>query len=150
MTVRTWITISVIVVVALCAAVVLQFTLPVRPPEIVLRAAGVHLTGALEASCWPQRSGDLKCTRHDARPKAQRIAPKGSLRAIFVYPAKPNDGTIRIDRARDGHNVLRSKWKPTVPYRLAPGRYLVTAQVGALRGAYVRYVFFLTVTRSGD
>jgi hypothetical protein len=149
MTVRTWITISVAVVVALCVAVVLQFTLPVHPPEIIIQAAGARLTGALEASCWPQRSGDLKCTRHDPRPKVQRIAPRGSLRVILVYPAKAT-GTIRIDRVRDGHVVLRSRWKPTVPYKLAPGRYLVTAQAGALRGAYVRYVFALTVTRSGD
>lgn len=151
MTVRAWFTISALVLVALAAALFVQFTRPVAPPGIVAKAGDVRLAGVLETACWPQRSGDLRCEHHPERnAPARTVARSGRLRFVFAYPAEPKTGFIRITDTRGGNVVLRSGWKRALRYSLDPGGYTVIAQAGDRSGAYVRYVFRLTVTRSGS
>jgi hypothetical protein len=148
-TVRAWFTISAVVVAALGAALFFQFTRSVAPPEIVVHAGNERLEGTLASACWPQHSGDLRCEEHE-QPDApvRTIAGKGSLRVVLLYPAEPKNGSILI--ARRGKVVLRSRWRRTLRYDLEPGDYTLTAQAGAPDGAYVRYLFRVTVTRSGS
>jgi hypothetical protein len=146
-TVRTWITISVAVLVALSAAVVVQFLRPVPPPAIVVRAGDTRLSGVLDRACWPQRSGELRCTDDDQRlAREQTIPDNGSLRIVFAYPADPKEGFVRIDTVSKGKTVLKTGWKRTVRYDLDPGRYVLTAQAGKTGESFVRYVFALRVT----
>jgi hypothetical protein len=152
MTVRTWITVSVAVLVALSVAVLLQFTRPIQPPSIVVHAGDQHIAGALDSACWPQRSGKLRCVKHKKVDAAANTIPgNGSLRIVFAYPAEPKDGLIHISDDSTGRTVLRSGWKRTIRYDLPPGTYTMTARAGKSgKGAYVRYVFVLKVTRSGS
>ncbi len=146
MTVRTWITISVAVLIALSVAVVVQFLLPVPPPAIVVRAGDLRLRGVLDGACWPQRNGKLRCTADDGRrAPEQTIDGDGSFRIVFAYPAEPKEGFVTLEGA-DGEEVLESGWKRTLRYDLDPGRYLLTAQAGKSGESYVRYVFALRVT----
>jgi hypothetical protein len=150
MTVRTWITISIAVLIALSIAVVFQFLRPVPPPAIVVRADDTRLAGVLEEACWPQRNGKLRCTEEPATPPANAIDDNGSFRIVFAYPADPKQGRIEVANA-DGETVLESDgWKRTLRYDLDPGSYVLTAQAGTSGEAFVRYVFALRVTRSGS
>ncbi len=150
MTVRTWITLSVAVLIALSIAIVLQFLRPVPPPAIVVRAGDVRLSGVLDGACWPQRSGKLRCTKdEDTKASEQTIDDNGSFRIVFAYPAEPKEGSVTVTDA-EGREVLESDWKRTLRYELDPGRYVLTAQAGTSGESYVRYVFALRVTRSGS
>ena len=150
MTVRTWITLSVAVLIALSIAVVFQFLRPVPPPAIVVRADDTRLEGVLEEACWPQRNGKLRCTEDGERPRENAIDDNGSFRIVFAYPADPKEGRIEVEDA-DGETVLESdEWKRTMRYDLVPGNYVLTAQAGTSGEAFVRYVFALRVTRSGS
>jgi hypothetical protein len=145
MTVRTWITISVAVLVALCVAVVVQFVRPVPAPAIVVHAGDVRLDGALDESCWPQRNGKLRCLDEKQVRPAQTIDGNGSFRIVFAYPGEPKTGKIALDDAR-GERVLSSGWKRTLRYDLDPGEYTLRARAGDEDEAYVTYVFALRVT----
>jgi hypothetical protein len=149
-TVRTWITVSVAVLIALSIAIVVQFLRPVPPPAIVVRADDIRLEGVLEEACWPQRNGELRCTEDGERPAENTIDDNGSFRFVFAYPADPREGRLEVARA-DGTSVLSTdEWKRTLRYALDPGRYVLTAQAGTSGEAFVRYVFALRVTRSGS
>ena len=150
MTVRTWITLSVAVLVALSVAVVVQLLRPVPPPAIVVRADDTRLTGVLDEACWPQRNGSLRCTDSEGdEPPAQTIDGNGSFRIVFAYPADPKEGSVTVEDD-DGDEVLESDWKRTLRYDLEPGTYTLTTQAGTTGEAFVRYVFALRVTRSGS
>lgn len=150
MTVRTWITLSVAVLIALSIAVVVQFLRPVPPPAIVVRADDTRLVGRLDEACWPQRNGKLRCTKgEDADQPTQTIGDNGSFRIVFAYPADPKEGFVTVTDG-DGDEVLGSDWKRTLRYDLAPGTYTLTAQAGTTGETFVRYVFALRVTRSGS
>jgi hypothetical protein len=149
MTVRTWITISVAVLVALSVAVVVQFLRPVPAPAIVVHAGDVRLDGAMDGSCWPQRNGELRCVDPEPRPDGQTIDGNGSFRIVFAYPGEPKTGEIAIDEA-GGEPVLSSGWKRTLRYELEPGSYTLTARAGDEDEAFVRYAFAFNVTRSGS
>lgn len=150
MTVRTWITISVLALVGLTTATAYQFLRPVQPPQVVVHAGNERINGAFAAACWPQRTGVLRCTREkNATPRETTIPSKGTLRVVLASPAQPTDGSIVI-RDQHGETVLRTGWKRTVRYDLEPGTYTLTAQAGASDNAFVRYVFTLKVTRSGS
>jgi hypothetical protein len=147
MTVRTWITLSVAVLIALSVAVVVQFLRPVPPPVIVVRAGDARLEGFLDGACWPQRSGKLRCAKDDETPTFEQSIPaNGSLRFVFAYPAEPKEGFIRIEDVDEDKAVVRTDWKRTLRYELDPGRYILTAQAGKSGESYVRYVFALRVT----
>lgn len=147
MTVRTWITISVALLVALSVAVVVQFLRPVPPPQIVVRAEDARLNGVLDEACWPQRNGKLRCTSEKGQEQpGNTIDANGSFRIVFAYPAEPKEGSIAVERS-DGKTMLSTdEWKRTLRYDLDPGRYVLTAQAGKEGEAFVRYVFALTVT----
>jgi hypothetical protein len=150
MTVRTWITLSVAVLIALSVAIVVQFLRPVPPPAIVVRAGDARLTGVLDEACWPQRSGKLRCTHGNPEDApAQTIDDNGSFRIVFAYPAEPKEGSITV-RTPDGKDVIDADWKRTLHYDLDPGRYVLTTQAGKSGESFVRYVFALRVTRSGS
>lgn len=150
MTVRTWITISIAVLVALSVAAVVQFLRPVPPPPIVVRADDVRLEGSVDEACWPQRNGKLRCTKDADRAGENTIGGNGSFRIVLAYPAEPKEGFVRVERT-DGKDVLRTdEWERTLRYDLDPGRYVLTAQAGTSGEAFVRYVFALRVTRSGS
>jgi hypothetical protein len=149
MTVRTWITISVAVLVALSVAVVVQFLRPVPAPAIVVHAGDVRLDGEVDESCWPQRNGKLRCVEHEPRLSAQTIDGNGSFRIVFAYPGEPKTGEITISDSKQ-NEVLGSGWKRTLRYDLPPGSYTMTARAGDPDEAFVRYAFAFKVTRSGS
>jgi hypothetical protein len=144
-TVRTWITISVAVLVALCVAVVVQFLRPVPAPAIVVHAGDVRLDGELDESCWPQRNGKLRCVDHEPRLGAQTIDGNGSFRIVFAYPGDPKTGEIMISDS-SGDEILGSGWKRTLRYDLPRGSYTMTARAGDPDEAFVRYAFAFKVT----
>jgi hypothetical protein len=151
MTVRTWITISVLVLIALSAAFVTQLTRTIEPPPIIVQTKGERLDGALDDACWPQRNGKLRCTTGDEHPVPQTIDGNGSFRIVLASPAQPQEGSLRITDD-DGDTIVKSGWKRTLRYDLEPGAYSFTAQAGesGRNNAFVRYVFALRVTRSGS
>lgn len=149
MTVRAWITISTIVLVALAAAVGFQFLRPIEPPPIVVISGEQRIEGAFDAGCWPQRDGVLRCTEGSDEPSPGTIRSKGSLRVALLAPVQPKDGQIRITDA-EGETVLKAPWQRTIRYDLGPGDYTLTALAGEKDKAYVRYAFALRVTRSGS
>jgi hypothetical protein len=149
MTVRTWITLSVAVLVALSVAVVVQFLRPVPAPAIVVHAGDVRLEGEMDESCWPQRNGKLRCVDEEPHPSPRTIPGDGSFRIVFAYPGEPKNGQITIDDT-GGEHILTSGWKRTLPYDLPPGSYTMTARAGDPDEAFVRYAFAFRVTRSGS
>src|SRR4051812_27322493 len=133
MTVRSWFTISTVVVVALFVAVALKLVAPASPPAIVARDTDTHLPGSLQSACWPQNSGHNRCTHGGKPPKDSAILPRNDkIRVVVAYPIQPKDGTIRI--VRSGRTVLRTKWSRYVSYELESGRYSLIADAKYPRG----------------
>jgi hypothetical protein len=129
------------VLVALSTAVVLRFLAPVDPPPIFVRSGETRLVGVLDKGCWPQRGGDLRCQEGpDERPRSGTLASSGKLRVVAAYPAQPDDGTIRIERA-SGKGVLDEEWDESIDYELKAGSYVLTADARYPEKAYTRYVF---------
>jgi hypothetical protein len=150
-TVRAWLTISALVLVALFGAVAYQFLRPVTAPGIIVNAGNEPLAGRLVESCWPQRNGDLKCEQgDDGDAETLSIPASGELRSVVAYPAQPEEGSIRIISRDSGETVLRSGWDRSITYELDPGLYFVDVEARYPERAFVRYRFgFLRVTRSG-
>ena len=150
MTVRTWFTISALVLLALAGAFAFRLFASIPAPEMIVRVGDARLDGALVASCWPQRTG-LKCTEDDAEPKgAADVPPSGRMRFIVTYPVQPEEGRITIRDAETGEAVVRSKWTQRLSYNVPAGRYTIDARGDYPDGAYIRYVFAVTTTRSGS
>lgn len=146
MTVRTWITISVVAMLALGIAAGVRFLSQPGPPAILARAGAERLEGRLEAWCWPKRGGEVRCGREDDEaPRAERIPRTGSIRVIVAFPAQPAEGALVIERS--GQVVERSGWTDELEYRLTPGRYRLVANARYGDGAYVRYSFPFRVAR---
>ncbi len=148
MTVRTWFTISALVVAALTGAFVYRLLQPLAFPEVILRSGDVRIEGDLAASCWPKRGPELRCTRKDAEPASRSTIPSaGTFRFIVTFPAQPEDGEIRID----GPTRLKlDDWRQSLAYELAPGSYTLRARGEYPNDAYVSYLFRFRVTRSGS
>jgi hypothetical protein len=152
MTVRAWFTISAVALAALPAAFAVQILRPVPPPEILVRVGEQRLDGALESACWPQRNGQLRCTKGDEKSSREEIPDEGSLRVVLASPAQPQDGFLRIEDSRGKTIVDADEWERTVDYELDPGEHTITIQAGRSgpNQGYVRYVFAVNVTRSGS
>ena len=75
------------------------------------------------------------------------MAQKGRFRIIVAYPSQPRDGEIRIDGPE---RVRVDDWRNPLSYDLDPGTYRLTTDAKYVEGAFVRYVFRFTVTRSGS
>src|SRR5688572_13457634 len=149
MTVRTWFTISALVLVALAGAVVYQFLRPLRPPEILVSVGDVRLDGRVERACWPQRNGELDCGSEDRSDDRRIIPNEGTFRFVVAFPAQPEDGKITIAR---GRRTLESHdgWDRELDYDLEPGNYVLDVQAQYPEDAHLHYVFPFKVTRSGS
>ena len=140
MTVRTWIILSVGLLVAMTAAVFIRFLLPVDAPPILVRSGDVRLDGALVEACWPQRGGDLRCEEGDGDGAETATVPKeGTFRIIVAYPAQPEEGSLTV--TKDGERVLRADWDDELDYDLDPGAYTMTADARYPEDAFARYRF---------
>ncbi len=141
MTVRTWITLSVGLLVAMTAAVFIRFLLPVEAPPILVRSGDVRLDGSLVAACWPQRGGELRCEDGDTDAGETATVPReGTFRIIVAYPAQPEEGYLRISPA-DGKSGEREHWDDELDYELEPGRYVLEARAEYPQGGHVAYRF---------
>lgn len=150
MTVRAWFTISALVLGALAAAFAFRLFAAIPAPEMIVRVGRERIDGVGVAYCWPQRSG-LECKQDDADPgRAEDIPGSGSMRFILTYPVQPEEGRLTVRDAETGEAVLRSEWTDRLRYELPPGRYTIDARADYPDGAYVRYVFAVTTTRSGS
>ena len=149
MTVRTWFTISALVLVALAGAVVYQFLRPLNPPEILVSVGDVRLDGRIVEACWPQRSGDLDCGSEDRTDQRRVVPGKGKFRLVVAYPAQPEDGEITLSRGRRTLK-FRDRWDREIAYNLPPGDYSLDVRARYPEDAFLHYVFPLTVTRSGS
>jgi hypothetical protein len=147
-TVRTWLTISALALLALGIAVAVRFTSQPDPPPILARAGEVRLEGTMEAACWPDRGNEVRCREgsDEARPPARAIPPAGSIRLIVAFPVQPERGQIRI--LRDGDVVNEGGWTERVAYDLEPGRYELVAEARYEQSTYVRWRFPFAVARS--
>ena len=140
MTVRTWVTISVLAMTALAIAVVVRLMQPAPVPEILARVGEVRIEGTLVSSCWPQRGGETVCKdNEDADDPARATIPgEGRLR-FAAYPVEPKDAEI----------VFAGKtyeWEDDINYELDPGRYAISVNADYGEGNRVRYAFSLRVT----
>jgi hypothetical protein len=128
--------------------VIYQFLRPLRPPEVLVSVGDVRLDGRVVEACWPQRGGELDCTREDGTPEARAVPGEGELRLVVAYPAQPQDGEITIARGRktvESHD----DWDREVGYDLPPGEYTLDVQARYPEDASLHYVFPFRVTRSG-
>lgn len=141
MTVRAWVTISVLALAALAAAFVVRVVSPIPAPEIVASVGGDRLPGRADASCWPQRGDRLRCREGDGGdPGRTVIARSGSLRVFVNFPVQPDSGTLEVRDAEDAV-VLKEAWRPRLRYALEPGRYELTADARYPRKAFLRWRF---------
>lgn len=148
-TVRTWFTISALVLVALAVAAVVRIVSPLPAPRLLATASGRPLEGAPVASCWPQRSGDLRCLRSDDGPPADAtpVPADGRLRIIADFPVQPVEGVIRLVDTATDEAVIDGAFTDRIDYDLQPGRYLLRVEARWGEGAFVRYAFALAVPR---
>ena len=144
MTVRTWITLSLLLLVAMTVAVFVRFLAPVDAPPVLARVGDERIEGVLDEACWPQRGGELRCTEGDEGPRAEGTLPdEGTMRLIVAYPAQPEEGRIEI--VRGGDRVLRTDWDDEIDYELDRGTYTMTADARYPEDAFVRYRFAFRV-----
>lgn len=147
MTVRTWFTLSALILVALCVAIVAKLLAPASPPAILARVDETRLEGALVEGCWPQRGDDLRCEEGgDADPERRTIPPEGEFRVVVAFPTDPEDGSVRVVD-EDGEPVIDEDWDERVPYELDPGDYELEVRADYPAEARVAYTFPFTVTR---
>jgi hypothetical protein len=145
MTVRTWFTISALVLVALTVAIVFRLRQPAPQPEILARVGQARLEGRLVESCWPKSGGDIVCEdANEGRPPVRTVPSRGEIE-FTAYPVEPKDGTVVIEDA-DGDVVLTEEWDDEIAYSLDEGTYDLT--VDAIYGgdANVSYAFRLRVS----
>lgn len=144
MTVRTWITLSLVILVALTVAILVRLLAPVDAPPILARVGETRIEGSLVEACWPQRGGDLRCEEEDRRDvEVTAIRSEGELRLIVAYPAQPEDGSVEITGDED--RVLRKDWDDEIAYDLDRGSYTMVVHAVYPEGAFVRYRFGLRV-----
>ena len=137
---RTWFTISAVLVLALIAAVALKLSVPSGPPTIVARVGDIRLNGALQESCWTDGPGKKQCTTPETRPgEAVTIPGKGTLRIVVAYPSQPSKGTIVVSQG--SKVVFSNKWRQNTRYELRPGRYELVANAEYPRGVHIEYAF---------
>jgi hypothetical protein len=148
MTVRAWVTISVVVLVVLTGATVYQFTRPLPAPPVLVRSGDVRLEGRNVISCWPQRNERLRCAGSDAELGARTVPSKGTFHLIVAYPVQPSKGQISLARGRKTL-LYRDEWVRTLRYDLDPGEYTLDVQAGYPADARLHYIFDFKVTRSG-
>jgi hypothetical protein len=150
MSVRTWFSISALVLVVLAIAFVLRFFAPVPAPEIVARVGSIRVAGQRVADCWPQRDGKVRCeTRSVEWKNPSRLRGKSTIHVVVAYPVQPQAGSLAL-ATRDGHTIVTSKWTDSLPYDLPAGDYSLRVRADYPNGAYVDYAFPLTVTTSGS
>lgn len=143
MTVKAWLTISAIVLVALTVSVVVRLLQPAPAPEILARVGDTRLEGELIEACWPQRGGEIRCEDGDGGGPATKSVPSEGTLRVAVYPVEPKSGTVTV-RGADGDEVLSRRWTKAVRYELDPGTYDVVAAADYGSGAKVSYRFRLT------
>ena len=141
-------TLSILVLVALCWAVLFQFLRPINPPEVLAISGPVRLDGRTIAACWPQRDGELKCSRPDTDETRMTVRGEGMFRLVVAYPAQPEDGQITIVR---GQKTVNSEddWTRELDYDLDPGDYVLDVQARYPLEAFIHVRFPFRVTRSG-
>jgi hypothetical protein len=139
-TVRTWITISILTLVALFAAAGVKIFTPLRPPALLAGVGRVRLHGVARGACWPQRSDALRCEGASGERAPRAALPRsGVMHVVAAYPFQPDAGSLRIDRG--SRPVVDSAWTGDLRYELEPGTYVLHAEARYKRGAYVRYDF---------
>ncbi len=144
MTVRTWITLSVLILVALSVATVARMLAPVPHPPVLARSGDVRLEGELVEACWPQRGGDLRCEDDGERSDPITIRREGELRIVVAYPAQPEEGSVVV--RRDGTDVIsENDWEDEIGYELDPGTYELITEARYPQDAFVRYRFAFQV-----
>jgi hypothetical protein len=144
MTVRTWFTISALVLIALSVAIVFRLRQPAPQPEILARVGEVRLQGVLTESCWPKSGGDVDCTHERFKEPSARLIPESGEMDFSAYPVEPNDGTITIEDA-SGDVVAEEEWDDEIGYDLRSGLYDITVDATYGDEASVRYLFRVRV-----
>jgi len=145
MTVRTWFTISALVLLALIAAIVFKLFVPVSPPKILARSGSARIPGVLKVACWPQRSGDPRCTKGpDQTPEPTALRGKGRVRFVVAYPAEPQHVTVTSHVPGRAEAITRRD-RSYIAYSKS-GLYTVLVNAQYPGNAYVTYYFRFSVT----
>lgn len=140
MTVRTWFTISTIVVIALFGAVALKLSAPVNAPTIVVRSGDLRLVGHRNGACWPKGNGRLHCVGADpAPPRVVMLPRRGKLRVVVAYPLQPKQGYVAITHGRD--IISKRNWTESFAYDVPPGTYQLIAYAKYPKSVFVQYLF---------
>ncbi|MEX2394769.1 MAG: hypothetical protein WD826_09860 [Actinomycetota bacterium] len=145
MTVRTWFTISALVLIALSVAIVFRLRQPAPQPEILARVGQIRLEGELRHSCWPKSGGEITCLSDDQKTPGIRTIPKSGEMDFSAYPVEPNDGTITFEDA-SGDVVLEEDWDDEIGYDLRSGLYDITVNADYGDEASVRYLFRVRIS----
>lgn len=155
MTVRVWLTISAVALVALGIAFGLRVFSPLEAPELVVTVEGtdesVRLPGTHEASCWVQRDGELRCVEPDRDlPDGSPAVPtSGRMRIVAAFPVQPDEGMVRIVEGRGGATAFEAELDDRIEYELEAGRYVLHVEARYPDGAFVRYAFPLRAEPEG-
>jgi len=147
MTVKAWMTISVVVLALLGGTAAYRFLAPLQPPELLATAGDVRLEGSRRAYCWPERRAERpRCRRSGGNDAAVAMPRWGRIRVVAAYPVSPKGGFLEL-RRQGGEVVQRvDGLDEPISYDLAPGRYELTAEARYSASAYVRYSFAMKVT----
>ena len=140
MTVRTWFTLSAVVVIALFGAVALKLTAPVNAPTIVARAGELRLHGRRISACWPNGRGKEKCTgAENTAPDVATLSRRGTLRVVVAYPLQPKQGYIEV---RSGDRVVfKRPWSENTDYNVPSGNYELVAYAKYAKSSHLEYAF---------
>lgn len=140
MSVRAWLTISAVLLIVLGFSAAIRFFSPLSPPDIVVTTSDARLEGYQQASCWPQRAGDLLCEEtNEAEVGPQTIDAQGDLLVVVVYPSTPAKGAVKFKNAAGEIAFETTEWARNVPYNVPPGDYTVEVEANYAQGAYVRW-----------
>jgi hypothetical protein len=139
MTVRTWMTLSALILVALTVAIFVRLLAPVDAPPVLVRVGDVRLEGDRVEACWPQRGGKLRCQEADTdRSDATTVPSEGEFRIVVAYPAQPTDGNVEILPV-DGGKKQHFDYDDEIAYDLKRGEYVL--QVSAMYPEQARVVY---------
>lgn len=156
MTVRVWLTISAVALVALGIAFALRVFSPLEAPELIVTVEGrtesVRLPGVHEESCWEQRDGELRCVDPDPElPEGPPAVPvSGRMRIVAAFPVQPDEGTVRIIEQREGDIGFEAELDDRIAYELEEGHYVLRVEASYSDGAFVRYAFPLRAGPADD
>ena len=139
MTVRTWVTLSVLVLVALTIAVFVRLRQPAPVPEILARVGDTRITGELVSSCWPQSGGETVCkdAPDGSAPRPVPVPEEGRLRFV-AYPVEPRDAVIELAGTT-------YDWDDDIDYELDSGEYEISLEADYGGGNRVSYAFAIRV-----